>query len=1196
MNQAFEHISPFSWRSLQMRLALSSAVMLLVSVLALMLLVEYRLQSDLARRLGQQQLATVNLFAKEIDGGLQERMQSLEQSALPLGNYLSRDLPKLQSALEANTSLLGLFSGGIYITNAKGAVVASAPLAAQRSGQLYRDGDDRKDAALWGKVFVAPPEVDRSYGEPVVAIHAPIRDARGQVLGRLSGVINLARPNFMGRVFGLPHGETGNYYLIANASHKVVSSSDPMHLLRDLGSITDNPDLIRFLSGASGIARMDDLRGKPSLGAATQIPSAGWTLLATLPLAEAFAPANSLTNAMLLAGAGLLAVVLAFNIWMARRQLSPAFAAAQIMVRHAQDGQALEPLPIVRFDEIGQLIQGINHMLAALKARDSTLEASEVALQKSSGVLREAQQLARLGNWSLDIPSGTLHWSEELFRIFEFDPDRESATYARFLNAVHPEDRDQVREAYIRSLRDRRHYQIEHRLLLADGRIKWVQERALTEFDPQGTAIRSSGTVQDITDRKLAEAALADSNDLLRNIIESVPMRIFWKDRALNYVGCNTLFARDSGLLSPHAIIGKSDYQMGWADLAELYQADDNEVIASGRTKPFYEEELQSANGQKMWIRTAKVPLHDKRGNVTGVLGVYYDITAEKMLSMELEHHHNNLEEQVRQRTAELESARQLADQANRAKSEFLANMSHEIRTPMNGVIGMVDVLQHSTLNAKQKRMVATIQQSSMDLLNIVNDVLDFSKIEAGKLHLEILPTQLRELARTCASLMQDIADKRGVQIGIEVDAAVPDHVSTDPTRVRQIVLNLLSNAIKFSPAKGGRADVYLGVSPDSHREKRLVLQVRDNGIGIEASALEQLFQPFTQADASTMRRFGGTGLGLSITQRLVSMLGGDISVNSSPGKGSCFTVQWPLVPCTAHAASQAPDAFAEVLQPPAGPAPSVEEARKTGRLILVVEDNEINRDVISQQLSLLGYASESAADGLEALEMLDKDSYALLLTDCHMPRMDGFALAQTVRSKEQGGTQHLPIIAVTANALQGEAQRCRAHGMDDYLSKPLRMPQLAAMLQRWLPGTGMPLVTEPTESAPANPDLDTDFRTLPVFDEQALPQLIGPNTSMHHRLLVKFLSTLQTQHAVVNTAIDNRDSEALETGAHTLKSAARSVGAAALGALCFALETAARECNAAAYPELIEEFNLAVAAARRAVDTQIAQFEAASR
>jgi len=569
----------------------------------------------------------------------------------------------------------------------------------------------------------------------------------------------------------------------------------------------------------------------------------------------------------------------------------------------------------------------------------------------------------------------------------------------------------------------------------------------------------------------------------------------------------------------------------------------------------------RAKEGHLYWIRSTIMRSGNEQGFPTQYISISNDITKRKGIEKELQNYRAHLEELVQTKTAELQRATAAANAANLAKSEFLANMSHEIRTPMNGVIGMVDILQLTALLPAQQRMVATIANSSQTLLHILNDILDYSKIEAGKLEVEHIATSLKEVAESVQHLMQAVASAKGLTVSLSITPDLPNTIYCDPTRLRQVLLNLLGNAIKFTPgdaAHAGRASLLLEQGTLADGQPAVLLRVRDNGIGMDPEAIAKLFTPFCQADGSTARQFGGTGLGLSISHRLVTLMGGQITVQSRPGEGSEFTVVLPLheVPTTATGIEN-PD---QRLQLRAS-APSADEAAARGQLILVAEDNETNRDVLSEQLRLLGYCADMAEDGREALKKWRSGRYAMLLTDCHMPHMDGFALTKAIREAEAPG-QRLPIIAITADAMQGDAQRCLQAGMDDYLRKPLRLQEFAPMLEKWLPlpagreATQMVVQYAP-ESIAAHAVLTGTTDLFDVWNRSTLGELVGDNNGLHRRLLEKFLLNASDQVIRIESqALAGNATQAAHV-AHALKSAARSVGALALGELCQQIETA---------------------------------------
>jgi two-component system sensor histidine kinase/response regulator len=570
----------------------------------------------------------------------------------------------------------------------------------------------------------------------------------------------------------------------------------------------------------------------------------------------------------------------------------------------------------------------------------------------------------------------------------------------------------------------------------------------------------------EIAERKLAEEKLRQSEERYRSIFENAVEGIFQATPGERggFISTNPAHARQLGYASPEQLKAEVN-EIGadiWMDPQDRKAF--SEKVAKGAVTNF-ETQLRHRDGRFIWVSLNARPVFNAAGQMAYIEGTMLDITGRKKAEKELAQYRQHLEEHVKQRTTELENSNDelekakkraeemaiQAESASLAKSEFLANMSHEVRTPMNGIMGMASLLAQTRLEPEQRGYLQMIQSSAAALLCIINDILDFSKIEAGKLEFEFLNFDLQATIEDVAGMLAFKADEKKLLFDAFVDPSAPRHLIGDPGRLRQILLNLCNNALKFT--QQGEVTVRILVGHETATHVTLRFTVTDTGIGIPEKLRSRLFKSFSQVDASTTRVYGGTGLGLAISKRLVEMMGGEIGVESQEGEGSTFwfTAEFEKQSVPEGAIIQADKVL--IAQH------SVKENRQINADVLLAEDNSINQKVALKILEKIGCRADAVANGQEVVAAFKTVPYDIILMDVQMPVLDGISATKKIRALEKelrrGQRKNEPriaIIAMTANAMKGDRQRCLEAGMDDYLAKPVNPEELQAKLVKWLP------------------------------------------------------------------------------------------------------------------------------------------------
>ncbi|HRO36958.1 PAS domain-containing protein [Thauera sp.] len=801
----------------------------------------------------------------------------------------------------------------------------------------------------------------------------------------------------------------------------------------------------------------------------------------------------------------------------------------------------------------------LSGLLLALLVQNRRRRQVEMTLRESEERLRRAQEYAHVGVWDWDLERGSIHWSAEAARLFGLASDT-VITGDEWRAHVAADDLARIDARTAESIARDESYEVEFPVRLDTGGMRWLLAKGRAQYDAGGRPVRILGVNFDITERKRAELALLEYRQQLE---EKVAERTAALSATMAQVSASeerykyALEATRDGIWDWDLKSGKvqlnSAYKimLGYAPdelgdydgsewLASLHPEERERVAETVRdrlaTEGSYEIEfrLRCKDGRYKWILSrGKVVERDADNQPVRAVGTHIDLSARKTMEIELS------------------QAKEAAEAADIAKSAFLANMSHEIRTPMNAIIGMTHLLLCTSLTPQQRDQARKIQSSSQHLLGIINDILDFSKIEANKMSLERVEFDLGQVLRNTLDLFADEAADKGLDLVLEPAPEVPHSLVGDPLRLGQVLINFVSNAVKFTECGSVRIRTLL--QSDLGDALMLRFEVSDTGIGMTEEQQAQLFRRFQQADSSTTRQYGGTGLGLAISRRLAELMGGEVGVRSAPAQGSTFWFTARL------GRGSGQPARTEPCETAAG-RPSLR-----GRRVLLVEDNKINQQVGLALLQKLGLEVDLAGNGEAALARVQQQHYDAVLMDMQMPIMDGLEATRRIRALP--GLDKMPIIAMTANAMTEDRQRCLDAGMNDHVAKPIVPATLSNVLETWLPKNMSPAAGPGGGARSGSSAATATLTELPVslhavegLDASAGLRLAMRKPALYLTLLSRFVDDQGDFRTAIRTSLARGDVETATLQAHTLRGVAAQIGAHALSEIAGHLERALKQ------------------------------------
>jgi PAS domain S-box-containing protein len=741
--------------------------------------------------------------------------------------------------------------------------------------------------------------------------------------------------------------------------------------------------------------------------------------------------------------------------------------------------------------------------VAALEETIAERERVEARLRESEERYRYLVDNARDIIYRTDREGRFIFFNEAALRVMKYPV--EELHLRRFTDLIRSDCRAAAERFYgVQMARGEQNSYYEFPALPGDGSELWLGQNVQLIIE-EGEVRGFQAVARDITDRKRMEEALRESEERFRTAFGSAPI-------GMALVAIDGRWLQVNGALCE--IVGYNAEELLGMNFQSITYREDLNIdldytrrMIAGELRAYQmEKRYIHGDGHLVWVLLSVSMVRGRGGVPLYFISQIQDISERKKIEGEL----------AVARDAALESAR--------LKTEFLANMSHEIRTPMNGIIGMTGLLLDTDLDGEQREYTATIEGCARDLLTIINDILDISKIEAGKIAFEEVDLDLRSIAEGSVALFSDRARAKGVQLVSIIYSDVPPILRGDPVRIRQVLINLLGNAVKFT--EDGEVVVRVKREWEEEAHVMIRIEVSDTGIGITSEEAGKLFEPFVQADSSTTRKYGGTGLGLAIARQLVELMGGEMGVESEPGRGSTF---WFTIRLARPAGLARIEEREMEMRRPVGTheVPAVESPLR----ILIAEDNAINQLVTLKQLAKLGYTADVVENGFEVLEAVSRAHYDLILMDCQMPGLDGFQTSREIRMREEGG-QHVRIVALTASAMQGTREQCTEAGMDGYITKPVTIAELEDVVASTRPMQAGSEETLP--DAILDPAVIASLRSL---SPAGTPGILG-------ELIDLFMRDTPLRMKELKHAVDMGEVAEIERVSHKLKGGSSILGA----------------------------------------------------